>query len=130
MPEFELRLDGHATGLACALATRLEGDEALDFAAFKMAHPLEVRASVILATKADDEDAMDDDASESASTNKPLDAARRACARGCEALAADLTSLLAQLPPDPHAKEKAWPERRAEAPYQVVLRPRCVEDEA
>ena len=106
---FELRLDGYAsTGLACALATRLEAE--VPFAAFKMAHPLEVRASVILG--------VEDEAS-----------ARRACAAACEAIGADLRSLLAQLPPDPHAKERAWPERSA-APLGVCLRGRQVEDEA
>ena len=109
MPAFELRLDGHATGLACALATRLQGR--LPFSAFKMAHPLDVRAGVILQA--------DDAATASA-----------ACATACDELAADLRSLLAALPPDPHAKEALWPERHTAAPLGVTLRPRNVNDEA
>lgn len=108
---FELRLDGYAsTGLACALATRLDGRDDVPFAAFKMAHPLEVRASVVMS--AQDEGA-----------------ARRACAAACEGVAADLRSLLAELPPDPHAKERAWPERSV-PPLGVRLRVRDVDDEA
>lgn len=107
--DFELRLDGHATGLACALATRLE--ERVPFAAFKMAHPLEVRASVILQA-ADEADA------------------RRECAGACDSIAADLRSLLEALPPDAHARERLWPERRTATPLEVTLRRRQVDDEA
>lgn len=108
MTMFELRIDGHATGLACALATRIE--DKLPFAAFKMPHPLEVQASVVL--EADGEDA-----------------ARRTCAQACEEIAADVRALLAQLPPDPHAKERAWPERMV-PPMTPTLRPRMVQSEA
>ena len=107
METFELCIEGHATGLACALASRIEC--VLPFAAFKMAHPLEVKASVILEA---------DDAS----------AARSACAKACEDIATDVRGLLAQLPSDPHAKEKAWPERTVGA-MKVALRPRRVHDE-
>lgn len=108
--DFELRLDGHATGLACALATRLE--HTLPLAAFKMAHPLEVRASVIL------------HAADAA-------AAHGACAAACDDVGADLRTLLAQLPPDPHAKELLWPERMGVGPpLGVTLRPRRVGEEA
>lgn len=103
MPDFELRIGGHATGLACAAATRMEAT--LPFAAFQMAHPLEVHATVVL--RAADEAT-----------------ARSACAAACDELCTDLRTLLAQLPPDPHAKERLWPERQAAQPFEVALGPR------
>lgn len=105
---FELRLDGHATGFACAAAARLE--RWLPMAAFKMAHPLEVRASVLL------------DADEAG--------ARAACVRACHELCADLDALLDQLPADDHAKRRLWPERQHRAEWGVTLRPRQMDDEA
>ena len=110
---YELRLDGAAaTGLACALATRAR----LPVAAFKMAHPLEwsQRASVLMQGDAD--------------ADKQTVAA--AAAAACADVGADLRGLLAQLPPDPHAKERLWPERRAATPLGVQLRPRAIDEEA
>lgn len=109
MPAFEWRMDGHATGLACAAATRLE--RRVPFAAFKMAHPLQNRASVIL--EAPDEAA-----------------ARELCAEACDGLCDDLGELLRQLPPDPHHKERLWPERQAAANFEVCLHPRQIDEEA
>ena len=109
MPMFELCLLGHGTGLACALATRLE--DRLPFAAFKMAHPLETQASVIL----EDED----DAS-----------AAKACSEACAEIAHDLRTLLSHLPPDPCAKESLWPERRAATPLGVAFHRRQISREA
>ena len=128
---FELRLDGHATGLACAMAARLEH---LPFAAFKMAHPLEVRASVILDVDADTPTPTAT-TTESADGQAPraalaLAAARAACAVACDELTADLRTLFEQLPPDPHRKERLWPERQAGECFQVLLRPRQISDEA
>ena len=109
MPDFELRMDGHATGLACAVATRLE--DQLPFAAFKMCHPLHVHASVIVSAA---DEAI----------------ARAACVDACEAVASDTAALLTQLPPDPYAKERLWPERRTAQPFGVLLRPRHLDAEA
>ena len=109
MAPFELRMEGHGTGLACAMATRLEAR--LPFAAFKMCHPLATYASVIL----DAEDAR---------------RGRDTCADVCEGICADLQGLLDELPPDPHHKERLWPERRPASQLEAVLRPRQIVDEA
>ena len=100
MPAYELVLDGHSTGLACAAAVRME--ERLPLAAFKMAHPLEGGASVVL--EAEDEEE-----------------ARRECAKACGEVASDLRGLIAQLPADPHRKERLWPERQPMSMFNAVL---------
>ena len=106
---FELRVKGHGTGLACALARRLEDE--LPFAAFKMAHPLETYASVILGAQSGAE-------------------ASAACSAACEALAADVNSLLDQLPADPFFKERTWPERSVHQPLEASLHLRDMRHEA
>lgn len=108
MPALELRLDGHSTGLACALAERMQGE--LPFAAFKMAHPLEVRASVIMESEEDE--------------------AREACVNACESIAADLSAMTRHLPPDPCAKQRLWSERQVREHFGVLFRPRQIDDEA
>jgi hypothetical protein len=103
MPVYELLLDGHSTGLACAAAARME--ERLPLAAFKMAHPLEGGASVVMDCKDEGE-------------------ARRECARACELVASDLRGLIDQLPGDPHRKERLWPERQPMSMFEATVRPR------
>ena len=109
MAPFELRMDGHATGLACAMASRLE--TRLPFAAFKMCHPLANHASVIFDTDC-------------------ISHGRDACADVCDSICHELQQLLDQLPPDPHHRERLWPERQVTSNLVVTLRPRQILDES
>ena len=107
-PAFRLRIDGHGTGLANCLARRLE--DKVDFVAFKMPHPLEKDASVIL-TAAD----------EAAATREVRDA--------CEGVRRDLDDLLLALPPDAAAEEAHWPERSVTHPTSASIAPRQISEE-
>lgn len=97
---FELRLDGHSTGLAVALARRLEKQST---AAFRMGHPqIENSSYVSLQASCADE-------------------ARRVCSVACKDIAKDLQNMISLLPCDQHHSQRLWPERQNLFLFGVTL---------
>lgn len=80
--DFELVLDGAATGVANALATVLVHDPVVAFAAFRLPHPLDSSATVVV--RADG-------------------AERECCLRACDEIRSALRRMIDQLPLPEHA---------------------------
>lgn len=93
--DLEMRLEGHAIGLAAALAERLEDAPELAFVAFKMPHPLCVHASVTM---------------RASTRHQALGVLARACDQTCT----DVDLLLSALPAEPEGDARHWPERQYE----------------